>query len=346
MQSPPLVRGQRPGFALVLSMLLVLALAVLGMGMLAVAIGEQAVAGALTRQALAVRQAEAAALHAVRSWSTGSVADMGVGEQRPLDTGGVGGAAWAERIDTALFLVRGSARAPGPGEGATASVGLLVRVLHPHELARGFPGGLNVTGPAEIAGTVLGSAGCGGPGPGVVSPTVTVEAGAVVDGDPPVRHESPHPVPAPDPFSPPLVDTLATLRYTALTAEPRPAVSGGICLPDGRNWGSTDPSHPCHSLLPFIVTAGLDVLGGVGRGVLVAHGDLYVTGESELEGIIVVLGHLTLDAGSAIRGAVRARSARIEGSVIRDDCALAAALSAPSLDRAFRPGLRWWVPVF
>jgi Na+-transporting methylmalonyl-CoA/oxaloacetate decarboxylase gamma subunit len=334
------------GFALVLSMLLVLALAVLGMGMLAVANGEQAVAGALSRKARAVRQAEAAALEAVRAWSTHSMSDMGVGERRPLDTGDVDGAAWAERIDSALFLVRGEGSVPGPGEGATAAAGLLVRVLHPRTLARGFPGALNVPGPADITGTVLGSGGCGGAGPGVVSPTVRIEAGALVDGNPPVRYETPPPVPAPDPMAPPVANALADLRHTGFTAEPRPMAAGGACVPGDRNWGSTDPSHPCHALLPMVVTSDLDLTGGVGRGVLVVAGDLFVTGETELEGIIVVLGHLTLDAGSAIRGTARAGSARIEGRVMRDDCAVAAALSAPSLDRGFRPAPRWWIPLF
>lgn len=337
---------RRAGFALVLSMLLVLALSVLGLGMLAVAVGEQAVAGALTRKALAVRQAEGVALQAVRGWSTRSVADMTIGERRPLDTGGIEGAAWAERIDSALFLVRGDGAIPGPGGTATAAAGLLVRVLHPHLLARGFPGGLNVLGPAEIAGAVLGSGACGGAGPGVVSPTVTVDAGAMVDGDPPVRYAPPPPVPLPDPFTPPLADTLATLRYAGPTAEPRPAASGGTCVPDGRNWGSPDPSHPCHALLPLVLGGDLELVGGVGRAVLVVGGDLRVTGGAELEGIVVVLGHLTLEAGSTLRGTVRAGSARVEGSVIRDECVMAAALSAPSLDRGFRPGPRWWVPLF
>ena len=48
--------AHRPGFALVLSMLLVLALAVLGMGLLATGTGERVVAGAAVRRARAERQ--------------------------------------------------------------------------------------------------------------------------------------------------------------------------------------------------------------------------------------------------------------------------------------------------
>lgn len=334
------------GFALVLSMLLILALATLGMGMLAAATGEQAVGAAMARKARAVRQAEAVALQAVGSWSTRSVADMGIGEQRTLDSGGLDGSVRAERIDSALFLVRGEGHVDGPGEGATAAVGLLVRVLHPRVLAAGFPGGLNTVGPAEIAaGAVLGSSGCGGTGIGVVAAEVTVGAGATVMGDPPILHGSP-PVPTPDPFAPPLSDTLATLRAPGLSAQPRPVTSAGTCVADDLNWGSPDPAHPCHDLLPVVMASDLDVAGGVGRAVLIVDGDLDVGGAAELEGVVVVRGKLTLDAGSTIRGAVRADSARIEGTVIRDDCAVAAALSAPSLDRGFRPPLRWWVPLF
>lgn len=336
----------RPGFALVLSLLLVLALAVLGTGMLAVGTREQWVAAALARRTQAERRAEAAAVQAVRRWSTRSVADMALGEMRTL-TVAPGTGVSVERADSALFLVRAEARVAGPTGETGVVTGLLVRVLHPLRLAVTFPGALTADTVALAPGGVVdGMATCGAPGPGVLGPDVSVDPAAVVSGDPAVSLTTPPGAPTPDPFAPELAAGLADLVHASPTAAPRPAETTGACLADASNWGSPDPGHPCHDLRPVILAADLTVDGGVGFGVLIVDGDLRVTGGARLDGLVVVRGALRLDAGTTLRGAVRARSAEIAGTIIRDGCALADVLSAPALDRPFRTPDRWWIPLF
>ena len=345
----------RPGFALVLSMVLVLALAVLGTGILVIGTRESAVAGAVSRRARAVRIAEVGVLDAVGAWSTRSVSDLLVGEPRVL-AADARSTTTAVRIDTALFLVRSEGRVPGPVGPATARAAVLVRTLPPDRLGRGFPGALAAAGPVVVtgSGTIAGtdsvsggvSAMCEEPTPGVVALDVSIAPGASVTGRPAIEYAAPPPPPVVDPFGP-LASVLAGVRYTADVATPRAVEQAGVCAIDSLNWGSPDPAHPCHDLLPMVAALDLTVDGGYGRGVFVVDGDLRLTRGATLEGLIIVHGQLTLGDGSTIRGAARAASAAVmDGSVIRDGCAVRAVLSAPSLDRAFRPPDRWWIPVF
>ena len=345
----------RPGFALVLSMVLMLALAVLGTGILIVGTRESAVAGAVSRRAQAVRTAEAGVLAAVGTWSTRALSDLLVGESRVLGTD-ARSTTTTVRIDTALFLVRSDGRVPGPNGPATAHAAVLVRTLPPGRLGRALPGALAAAGSVVVAdaGTIAGTDSVSGgvavqceePTPGVVAPVVSTAPGASVTGRPAIDPAGPPPPPVVDPFGS-LAPVLADLRYTAATATPRAAARSGACVIDSLSWGAPDPAHPCYDLLPMIAASHLTVDGGYGRGVVVVDGDLRLIGGATLEGLVIVHGQLTLEGGSTIRGAARAASAVVmDGAVIRDGCAVRAALSAPSLDRAFRPPDRWWVPVF
>lgn len=347
--------ARRPGFALVLSMVLVLALAVLGTGILVVGTRESAVAGAVSRRAQAVRIAEAGVLDAVGAWSTRSVSDMLVGESRVL-MADAGSTTTAVRIDTALFLVRSEGRVPGPIGPATARAAVLVRTLPPDHLGRGLPGALSAAGPVVVAGsgTVAGTdsvsgsvpAPCEQATPGVAALDASIAPGASVTGRPAIDYAAPPPPPVVDPFGS-LAPGLAGVRHTADVAVPRAVEQAGVCVTDSLNWGSPDPAHPCHDLLPMVHASDLTVDGGSGRGVFVVDGNLTLTRGATLEGVVVVHGRLTLEGGSTIRGAARAASAVVmDGAVIRDGCVVRAALSAPSLDRAFRPPDRWWIPVF
>lgn len=346
--------ARRPGFALVLSMVLIMALAVLGAGVLVVGTREAALAGAVSRRAQAVRNAEADALAAVDDWSTRSVADLLVGAQTLLIDDTIS-TTTAVRIDTALYLVRSEGHVPGPGGLATAHAGVLVRTLPPDRLARGFPGALAAAGSVvvgatgSIAGTEpAGPAGtpCEGTTPGVVAPAVSMAPGASVTGWPAIDSTAPSPLPVVDPFGA-LAAVLAGVRYPGATATPRAVAHAGTCLPDSLSWGSPDPGHPCHDRLPMVVASGLTLDGGHGRGILVVDGDLWMTGGVRLEGLVVVHGLLVLEDGSVIRGAARTDSAVVlDGSIVRDGCAVRAALSAPALDRGFRPPDRWWISVF
>ncbi|MFN2316079.1 MAG: hypothetical protein ABR602_05290, partial [Gemmatimonadales bacterium] len=120
------------------------------------------------------------------------------------------------------------------------------------------------------------------------------------------------------------------------------------CMVDSRNWGSPDPAHPCHTTRPFIHVAGsVTMTGGEGHGILVVEGDARLTAGAHFAGLIVVRGQLVIEDGSRVHGAVRAERVQVLGGhVERDGCILHNVLRAPSLDRAFRPQGRWWVPVF
>lgn len=337
------MRGDRAGFALLFAVFLVMALAVSALGVLAVAVRESAVAGAAVGKARAERGAEAAALHAVETWSTRAVADLAIGGARQLAAPGDADVV-VERVDSGLFLLRGTGQAPGRHGPATARAGLLVRVLHPDRLRALLPAALVADSGTVAGGTVDGVDSCAAPVPGVVAAVASIGPGSTVTGDPPVEL-GPRPASVPDPFHPELARDLATVRYSDPTAEPRP-VGVGECVADRLNWGSPDPGHPCHGLRPLIIASDLTVTGGSGHGVLVVNGDLTITG-ARFDGVVAVAGHLLVDGGSVIRGAVRAASAVIrDGMVVRDGCVLGRVLSAPALDRAFRPPSRWWFPVF
>jgi len=338
---------------LVLSLLLTLALTMVALGVLAVGTREATVAAAVVRKARAERLAESAAAEALRGWSTRAVADLPVGGDRRLATAGPDRTATVSRLDSGLYLVRGEGRVPAPAGPVVASAGVMVRTLPP--ITDALAGAVTATEQVTVSGGAVdglggeAGVGCDGIGsPGIVAPVVTVASGADVAGAPAVERAVPPPPPLPDPLGPTLAEGIADVNVLGLTATPRPRAAADRCLPGRRNWGSTDPRHPCFNLLPVVFAdAGLTVAGGVGRGVLVVDGDLTITGGAVFEGVVVVRGHLRIDEGSLIRGAVRARSVHLaDGTVARGACALAAATAAPALDRAFRPPSRWWVPVF
>jgi hypothetical protein len=345
----------RPGFALVISLLLTLALMMLALGVLAVGTRERTVGSAVVRKARAERAAEAAVVAALRRWSTLAVAGLPVGGERGLP-GADGQAATVTRLDSGLYVLRGEGRVPGPGGDVVVAAGLLVRTLP--SVAETVPGAITAIERAAIdggevsgvgdgtVGTTTDTGGCTAPSPGVVAPAVTVAAAATVDGTPPVDRVAPPAPAAPDPLAPPLADRIADLR-PGRVARPRPSAAAGECVPGPANWGSPDPAHPCHGLLPMVYAAGdLTVLGGVGRGVLVVAGDLRLAGGVRFDGVVVVHGHLEI-SDAIVRGAVKARSVRLrEGAVVRDGCAVATAAAAPALDGPFRPAGRWWIPAF
>lgn len=353
----------RPGFALLYAMFMIMALSVVGLGLMATATRETTVATAVERQLRARARAEAGALHAIGRWSTRtrSEYDLDPSLDLPLPSAIPGAAVTVTRLDSTLYLLRAEAVDPLdaslPGR-TTARAALLVRTLSPSALAAAFPAAITATVSVDIdGGAVRGAGPCGGggggastegSGPGVLAPDVVVGSTAAVDGEPPVARSPAPPPPAPDPFAAPLAGAIATAVPERSVITPAPSSVGGECLPETGNWGSVDPLHVCHALLPFIHHTGqLTAMGGEGRGILVVDGDAHLTGGIDFHGLIVVRGRLLLDGGASVRGAIRARSviAR-DADVERNDCVASAALQAPALDRAFRAPDRWWVPVF
>jgi hypothetical protein len=337
----------RPGFALLVTLLMTLALAAIGVGMLTVAAKEAEVAAALVRGARSRAAAETAVRAAVAAWSTRSVAHLGPGETAALATvagSGLGVAAvQVTRVDGDLFLVE--AVAHGSARAAVA-----VRTLDPGLLTADFRAAVQADSGALLrGGMVSGFDVCGQAEAvaGVVSPQLTVDIAAAALGEPPAEAVEPAPMASAHLLAPPLRDALADVFMNGGTVSPRPEASSGQCLPDPLNWGSVSGTSPCHDLLPMVAVPGnLAVQGGEGRGLVVADGDLHLDGFT-FQGVLVVGGHLSVGPGTSIRGAVRARHVEVlDGSIAYDSCAILAAASAGGLDRAFRPGHRWWLPAF
>ena len=99
---------------------------------------------------------------------------------------------------------------------------------------------------------------------------------------------------------------------------PVPTESGGSCLTDGV-WSWGDPlrhAHPCadHFALRGRSSA-LTLNGGAGQGVLVVDGDLTLRGGVVFHGIVLAAGEVSLVEGSTVEGRVVAfGGARIDGS--------------------------------
>lgn len=341
----------RSGFALILVILMGLILSVAALGMVTVGTREGLIAGATARRAQARILAEAGARSVFHGWSTRAFAELDLGEESPVDTDGPAQAT-VQRIDSTLFLIRAEARVPPESAmGAVARAGLLARVFDPARTGRSFPAAATVDGPADLQGGVIDGrdpCGSGRDAPGVVATAVVAEADAVVEGSPPVLLGAAPAPPAPDPLTAPIAGAIATITIAGGTVAPRPLTRNGRCAQDHRNWGAITPDHPCHALLPVVlVPHDLTITGGSSHAVVVAEGDLHVEDGARLHGLVLVRGTLTVQAGASIQGAARAGRLVLRGGSIRaDPCTVDAALSAPALDAAYRPGGRWWIPMF
>lgn len=341
----------RPGFALLVAVVMTLLLSMAALGMIALSTKEAMIAGAAARRVQARARAESLARTVFHNWSTRDLAGMDAAETRPL-TIDAGSSVVIERIDSTLFLIRAEARVPPAAPAAAvARTGLLAQVFDPTRTARSFPAATTITGAATLlAGLIDGRDGCGSgrAGVGIMTPSLQASSGVVIEGAPPVLLESPPDPAAPDPLGPPLVAAIATLRPQPMTISPRPLADGDVCVEDSRNWGAPDPDHLCHTLRPLVfVDQDLTISGGEAHGVLMVEGDLQIIGSARLTGLVVVRGTLTVGEGSSIRGAVRAGTLTLDGgSISSDPCTVDEAVSAPALDAAYRPATRWWIPVF
>ncbi len=333
----------RPGFALIVSLLIAIALSLVGLGALAVGVRESAIAGTVERRARARLRAEAGALAAVERWSSRAHAELDVGQSHAVPHPDARITVF--RIDAALFLVQSESEddSGGTGAGVTARTGLLVRTYPLHRVTDYLPAAITIEETGTIAaGAVVVPDSCVHTAAVLGSVTLldgAFIAGAVVPAEPDG---------AGDPFPSDLLAAIANARIEPGRVRPRPLAADGECRPDPLNWGARGPGHPCHDFLPLIHAAGpLVVDGGTGRGIVVVDGDLVLDGGFEFQGILIVRGELTLRGGATVEGAIRATSLRFEdGQVARVPCDLRPVLAGPALDRAFRPSGRWWVPVF
>ena len=340
----------RRGSALLLSMFLLMALAVLAAGVLVIGTIEGAVAGAMTRSLQARALAEAGARIAFEEWSARALRAL------PADSVHL---AWplppvrasTERIDSFLFVIRTEARVPaGNSPPVVGRAGLLVTVLDRGALEAMFPAAVAMDGEARVeSGRISGSDACpatAADAPGLFTELAMLGPDALIEGDPALRLETPPPLPDPDPLRPPAIRGLATIEWTTDRATPGPISARGECLPDPANWGSTAPPDPCYGMTPLVHATGDLILdaGEIG-GALVVDGDLTLSGPVVIAGILVVRGALVIGPDARVRGAVRAGSLVMTGGDVRlDRCEVARVLDGRPFDRALRPPTRWWVP--
>jgi hypothetical protein len=347
----------RPGFALAVSLLLVVVLAALGAAMLALAAREAEIAAAMARRSDARATAESAVRWRLATWSTRVHNALGVGELATSSTPAAlvaahtdpGASVTVTRLATRLFLIEGTGRS---GQGRIASIAraaVLVRTFDVEAMARAFRAAVAAGDSVLLhGGEISGLDWCGEESvPAILAPYWTSGSDAGLEGDPPALTRAPPDVPLPDPFVDPLAAAVATVMIPGGSVAPRPWIGPDGCADDPHNWGALSPTSACYERLPLIRAMGeLEVVGGEGRGLLVADADLHLQGV-HFHGLIVVHGRLTIADGSMVRGAVRARTAEVHGGAVTyDACALRDALSAGGLDGAFRPGDRWWIPVF
>jgi hypothetical protein len=354
---------RRPGFALVVSLLLVVVLAALGAAMLALGAREAEIATALARRAEAHRVAESAARWALATWSTREYQRLGPGDsmvvQAPLspevpqlEGAGFEARATVRRLGERLFLVqatahRGEPDAPAAGF-ATGRAALLVRTFDPGALARAFPAAAVAEDSVIVrVGFISGGGSCeDAPAPVIIAPRHLLDPEATVE-DAPALLADPPPIPEPNPFADPLVGAIASITIAGGSVSPRPWSGGDGCLDDPLNWGSASPTGACHHRLPFVrATEDLEVTGGEARALLLVRGDLHLR-DVEFHGLIITDGRVIVGNGTVIHGAVRARTVDMQGgNLMRDACAVREALSAGGLDAPFRPGSRHWLPAF
>lgn len=344
---------RRDGFVLAFSILLLLALAVLVAGVVTIGAMEQVLATSVGRSAQARALAESGARSVFAAWSTKAVRSLPPGSVHVVPTPIDSVRATVERVDPLLFLVRSEARLDAPASPPTvARAGLLVRVVDLEGLAAAFPAAVTVDGHARVdSGRVSGMDACrpsAADGPGLQAASIALGRDATAEGLPGVLYRAPEATPWPEVLSAPLSSVLATIEWTASSAAPGPAATAGRCLPRGSNWGAISRGHPCRDRLPLVYSPGdLSIDRGEMRGILVVDGDLTITGPAHLVGVVLVTGTLQIGPGVELHGAARAGSLHMDGgSLHRDGCEMIAALEAPSLGRAFRPGNRWWVPTF
>jgi hypothetical protein len=138
------------------------------------------------------------------------------------------------------------------------------------------------------------------------------------------------------------------------TGTPAPTDSLGACATsDPWNWGDPDrPWRPCGDHLALRGARGsIDVVGGVGQGVLVVGGDVTLRGGARFYGLVVASGALRVEDGATLHGMALVRGglfvaspARIQASACWAVRVLAA--QRPTLGRLLEvPGVGWIGPL-
>lgn len=148
-----------------------------------------------------------------------------------------------------------------------------------------------------------------------------------------------------------LPSRLGLLRFEELLAGTSIAVAGtgaplasewaGTCsTQEPWNWGDPErPAGPCGSHIAVRRAADtLHVTGGSGQAMLVVDGDLRLSGDARLHGMVVASGVVTLDDQSELHGMAVAEGGLVvgAGATVRGSACWAA--------RALRAGVAEWMP--
>ncbi|MDH4131810.1 MAG: hypothetical protein OEV95_08370 [Gemmatimonadota bacterium] len=359
----------RRGSALLLTLVLIVALGLLGAAALDLADRRVESArrdAALVRLRAAGRSALAAALARL---DPDSALTLSMGESRRLDsttlTQGMVALDSLTRLGPSLFQVSGTSWLPGRGGGieardATRELIQLVALQVTDTAAVIAVGPLLVEGSASVSGADWASSSApacsasSAPGPAaLIGPSGSVRidssSGANLAGSPPVLVDSA--------VGPGLMDRLATAPFLILAGAadhfpsisrltPVPTARGPFCdTRDSLNWG--DPTAglaDCGGYRPMIRLPRHSLLaGGMGQGVLVATGGLRIGGSFRYEGIILALGAVVVEDSAVISGVLvggDSVTVRGEAVVTRSSCGVQEAEKAVGLVRP-RPPRAW-----
>lgn len=379
---PWLGGDDRPGFALVLVVLMLVLISMLAGWMVLAAIEERRIARAHVDILRSRMAAESAARLAALEWDGGELLELLPGQVRELPLAGelAGGGrfrASAQRLAPGSFLIRGKGevvRQGGAGGGnefrAVTRVGLLVRTLEPEDLLGALPAAVVASGPLEVTGGTRITAGerqhapagwpgegCGGGGRPAIATAdpdqLSLGAHVLLEGEPPVLADSGlAAVGGGFPYREMAVGADRTETGSLYLS---PAYVAGDCdVQRSGNWGAPlDPGGPCGDYFPLIHVPGdLQLTGGEGQGILIVDGNLEVTGGVQFFGAVFVGGSLDVAEGARLHGGVRLSStterSSIHNSLVSfDRCVLQrTARQVRAFTRAYRHPARDWIPLF
>jgi hypothetical protein len=369
-----MLRGNRPGGALLIALSGLLLLELIVAGTLAVGASERLLAHTRVRHVRTRLAAESAVRAAIDEWQAQGFDSLHTGQRvsfapAPLPDS-VRQVAEVERIADDLFLIRGRGiERNGRGDIiAEARAAAVITMIARASLWRDFAAAVTAAAGASFPDTAVldglqGTAQCPAVAPDMLSALGTtfvpalrtlsanpVQGTASLTGLPPVLLDSSLRV-APAVAGIAITDFqwLAD-RVTGGAVTPAPVSNGVSCdTTAAGNWGDPiTPGSPCADWLPLIYSAGdLDYRSGAGQGVLVVNGDLRLGAGAVFHGAVIATGAIRVDHAS-IAGALRAADTtrvQLSGAVRYDACALDRAFRlSPGLQRPFRSLPRWWIP--
>jgi hypothetical protein len=137
---------------------------------------------------------------------------------------------------------------------------------------------------------------------------------------------------------------------------PAPVVAAGVCnIAVSTNWGDgSNPAAPCGTYFPIIhLTGNVTLTSGEGQGILLADGNVTLSGSFIFYGLVITKGSFTTVAGasSKIYGGVMAQSINLATTAMNGDvvinysnCALQQAVQQTGLPALSRS--RSWTQLF